>query len=181
MLALGGCLWTSPSPVRSETASPAQVKEGLLYHLSLFVRWPEPKLSAREPIVLAVCGEDREGIVPLLLARAKRLERTNKRRLRVVHLEPNPKQPEETLAQLRSAHLVYAPPSADGEHLRRLRDSAVLLVGEGKTFAQDVGMVGLHVRAGEGTRIFVNLARAKRANLRLSAQLLRHAEIVGER
>ncbi len=76
--------------------------------------------------------------------------------------------------------MVYVPEASEavlGAVLRAIRGVPVLVIGESKNFASAGGMVGLVLEEGR-IRAQIGLSAVEAAGLQISAELLRHAQIV---
>lgn len=143
----------------------AEVKAAFVYNLAKYAEWPE---QAHAGGVLRICvlGE------PSPLAEAlARLEGKPVRGLRI-EVRQGMK-----IAALRPCHVAVV---ADAEQLRPLEaETATLSVGEGGGFVDAGGMIGL-LLVDKRVQFEANAGAARRAGIRLPAQLLKLARRVKE-
>jgi len=144
------------------------VKAVFLHNFAKFVAWPREAMGKPgDPIRIGVLEADRFGDAFALLkdARAKG---------RPVTIQECP-----TISELEKCHIIFL-----GSHdellvrviLQHFRDKPVLTVGEGLNFNRWHGMISFVERKGRvGLR--VSLEDAKKAKLKISAQLLEVAEL----
>ena len=163
-----------PAPLAAPAPPPGEyeVKAAFLYHFAHLVDWPAPP-AAGEPFVIAVVGDDPFGEILDDALAAKSVRGHPVRVLRFA----GP-------SQLDGArvHILFIG-RADDEQMRRalpvLAGQPVLTVGESPRFAERGGIIGFRV-TGDGRVSFdINLQRAEQSGLRMSAQLLKLARIVG--
>jgi len=162
-------------PGASSAGSAAGVDNGLklafLYNFSKFVRWPEHALPVdAERFVLCVHGD------PYLLADMRAALGTKQAQGRAITLVDTARGDDP-----RGCHILFVTePSEEsaGQLLGRVRDAAVLTVGENETFT-DRGIIGLY-SDGQRLRFAVNLGAAGRAGLELNARLLDLAKVVSD-
>lgn len=162
----------------------ARIRENLAYHVIRLARWPDSAFGSNsERISITVFGRRDEGIAKLLQARADFLDANPTRRphgrgyvVRSRDVSTN----SFDLQSLRAAHVVYVPEASEavlGAVLRAIRGVPVLVIGESKNFASAGGMVGLVLEEGR-IRAQIGLSAVEAAGLQISAELLRHAQIV---
>jgi hypothetical protein len=148
------------------------VKAAFVVNFVKFVEWPDSFLRpAPAPVVVAVLGDSEFGAI--LAAAAKAQPRTE-RPITVVSVS--------RLEDIRGGtHLVFIAAS-EGRRLpgilRAIEDTPVLTVGDTDGYAQAGVVLNLYT-FDQRVRIEVNTTAAARAQLRLSAHLLRIARIVG--
>ena len=68
-------------------------------------------------------------------------------------------------------------PEPSGEELQTMIDQHVLVVGESSQFVHRIGIIGF-VEEDKSLRFQINIAAAKRSDLKLSAHLARLGEVV---
>jgi hypothetical protein len=145
-----------------------QVKAAFLYHFAKFVEWPHSSTSG-DSIAVCVIGEDPFGPVLDFTFEDKSL---NGRRFEVRRLAGSP--------ELQACPILFVSRSENnktGQILQALRQAPVLTVGESQQFQEAGGMIHLVLDESK-VRFDINLAAAKDAGLRISAQLLRLARRV---
>jgi hypothetical protein len=85
--------------------------------------------------------------------------------------------------QARTCQVVFVAPSESGrvgQLLSQLADKPVLTVGDSAGFAAHGGVIGLSMQANH-VRFEINMVAARRANLKLSSQLLKVAtQVIGQ-
>lgn len=150
-----------------------RVKAAFLYKFAKFVEWPAQSWQS-EPghHVFCIYGTDPFGPVLDETLAGKQVEG----RAAVVRRVHEPE-------ALRRCQLVFVSAAEDAllpEILAGLGDAPVLLVGESPDFARRGGAINLVLREGR-VRFEINPRAAQRARLKVSAQLLDLAEIVGPR
>jgi hypothetical protein len=172
--------WTSalliaqpvPAPAATPPPQEYEVKAAFLYHFAHLVDWPTPA-AAGDPFVIAVVGDDPFGATLDDVLAGK-----------TVRGQPVRVQRYPAAGQLEGARpQILFVGRGDDEHVRRavaaVAGQPVLTVGESQRFAERGGMIGFRV-TGEGRVAFdINLQRAEASSLRLRAQLLKLARIVG--
>ena len=145
------------------------VKAAFLYNFAKFVEWPPEKFaSADAPLVICIAGDNPFG--PALGAIAGK--RVENHPVEVRHLP--------TATGLDPCHIVFLGRAEQGRYkpmLARLARLPILTVSDINDFTQAGGMIGL-VEADQRIRFNINLTEARRANLNLSSQLLKLANIV---
>lgn len=158
--------------VAVQLASPEeyQVKAVFLYNFAHFTQWPSQALGdSNSPLVIGVLGDD-----PFSnsLDQVVRGEKVNSHPLfvqRYQHVE-----------DIKDCHVLFVSRS-EMKHLDRIlstmRGRSVLTVGEADGFAKRGGMVRF-VTEQNKIRFRINVEAAKAANLTISSQLLRAADIV---
>jgi YfiR/HmsC-like len=146
-----------------------QLKAAFIYNFAKFAEWPpEAFASEATPLSLCIQGQDSFGAALDAVARKSVQSRT-------ISLRRGLKDTE-----LKDCHILY---SNEGdtqrarETLASLGHLAVLTIGDRSGFLDAGGMVEL-VTADNRVQFEVNLEALKRANLRLSAQVLKLAKAV---
>jgi len=159
--------------LRAETTASKeyQVKAAFLFNFLQFVEWPAATFPAADsPLSIGILGDDPFG--PALDA-IVRDESVHGRRLVILRsLRPE---------DLQACHLLFICKSeqrrVDGI-LSRLTDRPVFTVSEINGFARQGGIVALYAD-GRKIRFEINMSAARRADLKLSSQLLELGRIVG--
>jgi len=155
-----------------------QVKAGFLYNFAQFIQWPSQARSDRQmPFTMCVTGDPFEGVLE------KRVERQtlNGRRIAVRRLGASD--------NLHGCHLLYVG-KLEAKHTTEFLGAAsrtfatdglpILTVGDSEDFINVGGMIRF-TEAGNRVRFEINPDAAERVSLRLSANLLRVADIVRPR
>jgi hypothetical protein len=164
----------SPIPVRAEVFDQYQVKAVFLYNLTNFIVWPPEKDSGtNRPFVIGVLGGDTLGA---LLEEVVASETTGGRSIhiqRLVSLEA---------LRTRSCDLLFI--NSDKMHLwpqirEMVRSRAILTVSDVADFCRRGGMVNL-LTAGRKIRIEINVETARQNGFKISAKLLKLAQIVSD-
>ena len=158
-----------------DEAKAAKVKAAYLYQFTKFVEWPEESFeNDKDPVVIGILGDDRFGSVLDKTVRGKRVKG------RKIVIRRFPSWAYRDAKALGRCHILFVDSSMRAQLeklLPALAESNVLLVGDGKSFAQAGGMIGLVLE--EGRIVFhVNREAVKRAGLKISAKLLNLARIV---
>jgi hypothetical protein len=162
--ALFGLAFGMPAPAQN---SDAAVKAAFVYNFTKFVAWPSEDTG---PLQVCLVGE----ADPLLIALAG-LEgkQSQGRSIRVRDVDPQ-------AAALKACQLIVIG-SKEGNRvgaiLKEAQNSPALTVSEIENFADAGGMIGL-VISDARVRFEVNAEAAQRANVKLSAQLLKLARSV---
>ena len=171
LLGVLALLLASAPPAGAESRyTEYQVKAAFLYNFAKFVEWPEDQVASAVPLVIAIVGRDPFGADLEAALAGKRLgERPIEiRRVRRAR-------------ELEHAHVVFV---SDSERTRvrtvleKLAERGVLTVADFERFAERGGMIELFLDDNR-VRFRINPEAAERAEIKLSANLLRHAEIVG--
>jgi hypothetical protein len=157
----------------AEGPSEYEVKAAFLFNFSKYVEWPEGTFAGpADRIVICLLGENPFGN---LLEEDVRDKKVNGRELLVRETK--------SVSGTAGCHIVFI---ALSEHRRmdeilgRLADQPVLTVSDGESIADRGVILGLTLREGR-VRFEVNLMAAKRAELKLSSQLLKVAiRLIGQ-
>lgn len=154
------------------TATEYELKAAFLYNFVRFVEWPVSGPGAPDDsIVVCVLGDDPFG--PLLdqtiAGKAVRDRRLVARRIA-------------SAADATGCHILFISASEKerlGRILRTLGERSVLTVADSERFAESGGMINFRLDASR-IRLEINPEAARRAGLRISSQLLKLADIVGD-
>lgn len=164
------CLPASASSAHAETGE-YQVKAAMVYNMIRFMDWPEDALPAATPqltVCVAGTGPLGAGVGSLQGKQVKG------KAIALRQLDP---------AVGAAGCQVLVMSSLDKQAASRLleksRSSAVLTIADSAGFARSGGVVGFILQDGR-VRFEVNLAAAQRHRIRISAQLLKLAQIVQE-
>lgn len=173
VLALGVCLCVgSGAGAQERTADEREVKASFLFNFLKFSSWPSEVLRPGASIDVCVFGDT---------AVATSLERLHGQAIDghvlAVRLVVDP-------ADLRFCHVIFVGESESQrtrQALSAIGDAAVLTVGEQRDFLERGGIINF-VSEDNRIRFDINQAAAERANVRISAHLLRLARrTVGRR
>ncbi|HJV00768.1 MAG TPA: YfiR family protein [Burkholderiaceae bacterium] len=170
----GACLlsWLSllPCALAADVAAlpEQQVKAAYILNFARYASWPAATLAdPRAPLVVCMIGQDAGEIARRLQSRAAG---SHPLELRTITRD------EEGDA----CHALYIGASEkarQGALLARLRDQAILTIGDSTSFLADGGMINLLLVDGT-IRFEVNLAAAKRSGMSLNPRVLALAERV---
>jgi uncharacterized protein DUF4154 len=154
-----------------ESVGEYQLKAAFLGKFVKYVTWPVERAPRGAPLRVGVLGSDPFGASLDEIFRGRKVD---DRPVEVHRCR--------TLESTQGLHLLFVPRS-ESERLGRIvettRGTGMLLVGESPEFAPGGGVIGFYLE-GEKLRFEINLGAARRENLRLSADLLKLARIVGE-
>ncbi len=171
-LLAGACLLIGG--LRSASAQSSkeyQVKAACLLNFVQFIEWPAAAFpEASTPITIGVLGDDPFGEI---LERTFQDE-TIQGRVLVVKRSRQ-------IDDLKRCHLLFISKSEKqrvGEILADLRATNVVSVGEMDEFAQRGGIINFYIDSGK-IRFEVNTDAARPAGIKIGAQLLKRARIVG--
>ena len=171
VLAWLACLACFPlAAAEPVVAKEYQIKAAFLFHFTKFVEWPAEKFAeTNSPIVIGVLGRNPFGTA---LAETVKDRKVNGRAIQVRQVN--------SVAEVKGLHVVFisgAEPNRFEVHEAVLKESAVLGVGESETFLTRGGTIRFAL---EEDRVCfeVDLNSAERAQLKLSAQLLKLARAV---
>jgi hypothetical protein len=147
-----------------------QVKAGFLFNFSQFVDWPPDAFaSAEAPLVIGILGANPFGTYLTGMVSG---ETVKGRPLAVKHCEG--------LADAETCHILFINQPKDGQlsHiLGNLKGKAILTVGDSPHFIAEGGVIRF-VKNQRKIRLQINPQNAQAANLIISSNLLRLAEIV---
>jgi len=169
-------------PLRSLAAANSmeyQVKAGFLFNFAKFVEWPPRPQPAHAELRLGIAAPEE---IFELMAGALEGKIVGERSIHVERITAADLEKESALPQIVFVQQDTQRPRQDsGFNLPQLfalaEKQSILVVGESAGFATSGGIIGF-VQRGENLRFQVNLARAQRAGLKLSARLSGLAEIV---
>ena len=171
VLALALLPIAAPAGAGVKTTQEYDLKAVFLFNFAQFVDWPDSAFAdAHTPITIGILGQDPFG---KSLDAVVADESVHDRKL-VIRRYQSPE-------QIERCQILFISSSEAG-HLDRilaaLAHRSVLTVGETRDFTTRSGMIGFDV-AQRRVRLRINVAAATAANLTISSQLLRQAEIVG--
>jgi hypothetical protein len=165
LLAAGGAQAGEPVPVREY-----EVKAVFLFNFAQFIDWPESALADTNAVfVIGVLGEDPFGAV---LDQIVSGERIRGRPLTVRRFRKQ--------EDARGCHLVFVSRSEKGhltDIVRRLGGQGILTVSDVESFSRLGGMITFKMVQGR-VQFEINVAAAEKEGFRLSAKLLRVAQLV---
>ena len=166
-LAVAVCALALSAP--SAQADVNKAKASLLYNIAKFVEWPEVQATPGSPLVFTILGEDELAVE---LAGVLSSKSVNGHPV-FVRFARRPQ-------DAKGSQILYVASSALPQleaALSAVDSAAVLTVSDAPGFAAQGGMVGFSTE-GERVRFEVNLGRAERTGLKLSAKLLSLAKLV---
>ena len=164
--ALTGMTFTPQNNISREY----QVKAVFLYNFCQFVEWPAKAFAhPNDPLVIGILGEN-----PFenYLEETVKGEKANGHSLEVRHFQ--------TVDQIRECHILFINlPEKDElkKALSALSSRNLLTVGDVSNFAKQGGIVRFFTENNK-TRIRINLAAAKKAELTIHSKLLKLADVV---
>ena len=172
-----GVLAAALLPITAFAGAPSKLtqeydlKAVFLFNFAQFVDWPaEAFANANTPITIGILGQDPFG---KSLDEVVANESAHDRRLVVRRFQ--------TPEQVDSCQILFIGASEAGrlDHIfATLAHRSVLTVGESRDFTAHSGIIAFEV-AQHRLRLRINVAAATAADLTISSQLLRQAEIVG--
>ena len=170
--ALGLILLLAPAPSGASLPSHEyQVKASFLFNFVQFVQWPAASFKGPDsPVLIGVLGYDPFG--PALEA-AINGETARQRPIYVIRSHH--------WQNLQHCHLVFVSPSERqriDEILQAFRSRPILTVSEVPRFAERGGVINFFYE-GQKIRFEINPGAARRHEIKMSAQLLNLARIIG--
>jgi len=173
LLLLFGIPALAITPLRAQSVISREytIKAAYLYNFGRYVTWPkECFATAQSPFVIGVLGVDPFGDALDSIAAGKRV---GGRRIVVRRFA--------SLGEWEFCHVLFVPRSTDPQQqldtIARLRSAHVLLVGETPGFARRGGSINFFVEQNK-TRFEINQEAAEREQLKISAKLLSLARLV---
>jgi len=152
--------------------SDQEVKAALLFRVAKFIEWPSSAFNdAHSPFVMCVVG-DESRVQPFEPIHGKAL---NGRPVVVRRITGD-------MLDLGQCHAAFFPDDSDADvdyALGKLQSAPVLTVGENDAFVRRGGTLALVTRD-QRVQFTIHLAASKRAQLKVSSQLLQLANVVGE-
>lgn len=154
---------------RYQTHPEYQIKAAFLYNFAGFVTWPKTSFSTTEaPLVIGISGTDPFGNYIDALVENE-----------VVRGHPVVVRRISKTEELQHCHIVYVS-AQSGDAVRRVlasvKDKPVLTVSDAPDFIRAGGMIQFYTENNR-IRLRVNVKAASVANLTISAQLLKVADI----
>lgn len=145
------------------------VKGAFLYNFARFVEWPQKAFtSEQDPVTICILGED-----PFGSALDQLRGKTTGNRKILVRQHVN-------ISEIDHCNILFISKSEQAKLAEILPSShrrSMLTVSDMENFAEQGGIIGL-VTVENKIRFEVNLDAARRANLKISSQLLKLANIV---
>jgi hypothetical protein len=164
-------LLSAVTPASQPTVNEREVKAAMLYRVAKFIDWPEHAFAnSGAPFVICVAGDE----TVLRAFEALNGRALNGRNVTVRRVSGD-------AFDLRQCHAAYFPRDAVGDSdyaIGKLQGSPVLTVGEAEDFAYRGGILALVTRDAKVQFAF-NLPASRQAGLKVSAQLLQLATVVG--
>ncbi|MBI2882439.1 MAG: YfiR family protein [Candidatus Methylomirabilis oxyfera] len=162
--------WSVRRAIAANPAPPEyQVKAAFLYQFIKFIEWPAQTFSTgHDTVIIGVLGEG-----PMERALAAVQGKTAKGR--TVAIERY-----KTVADLDYCHVLFISSSMDDQLpaiLKRVKGWSALTVGDVEGSARRGAMINF-ITVEDAIRFEVNVGAAKRANLRISSELLGLAQVV---
>ena len=155
---------------RGQATDEYRVKAVFLYNFAKFVDWPSQAFKGpTDPIVIGVLGKNPFGDALVGTAAGKTMGGRGFQVREVTDAQ-----------QAAGCQIVFVSASERkrlGALFTRIRNSAVLTVGEMDNFASEGGIINFKINAGS-VRLQINVEAARKQQLRISAKLLSLAEIV---
>lgn len=160
LLMVGGCC----AVLRADVSRESKIKAAFLYNFTKFVEWPADRFADDSaPIVIGVAGPKSfsDELEKVVLGRA-----VNGHALQIVRITSR--------ADAARVHVLYVA-AEEAEHGSWCAEplAGVLTVGE-----TDAAVIVAFTTVGDKVRFEIDAARAERAGLKLSSQLLKLASVV---
>jgi len=177
VISIGILLAGTPTFISQAPSVEGQVKAGFLFNFAQFIQWPTQAFPDREmPFTMCVTGDPFEGALEKTVER----ETLNGRRIAVRRLD--------SADNLHGCHLLYvgkleakrAEFLGAATRIFATEGLPILTVGDSEDFINIGGMIRF-TEGGNRVRFEINPDAAERVSLRLSANLLRVADIVRPR
>jgi len=163
----------APPPASPTTASEYQLKAVFLFNFTKYVEWPAATFTdSQAPFVIGVLGDDPFGPA---LDETVRGEKVNGRAL-VVRRYTAKEEIKDKDCQI--LFISQSEASRLEQIVAALKGRGVLTVGDFDKFTDRGGMIWL-VTENNKIRLKINLEAAKAANLTISSNLLRAADVAG--
>jgi hypothetical protein len=169
---LGILLILFPGNLRAEAAPEYEVKAAFLCKFADFIEWPAENFPTPDSsFVIGILGKDpSNSTLEKLLAN----ERIQNRSVLIRRLAFD--------GDVSGCHLVFIGSASRRQYgplIKRIARSGLLTVGDGEGFCAAGGLIGFY-HADTRIRFEINLARSRRANLKISSRLLALARVVEE-
>jgi len=156
------------TPLTAQSATEPQVKVAFLYQFTQFTEWPATAFDSSNPgFRICVLGD----ALPARLLRPLTGKTHNKLTISIAYPQ--------SASEMRACHLLYINTDNRREAaiLKKYKNTPLLTVSSQPGFITRGGMIGFVIVDGR-LRLEINRAAARRANIKLSAQLLEVAIIV---
>ncbi len=158
----------APAGAADASAPEHQIKAAYILNFTRYANWPASVLvEPGGPLVICMIGQDADDIARVLRSRAAGAHPLELRTISRVD-ETGP------------CHALYIGPTErarQGALLARLRDLAILTIGDSSSFLADGGMINMMLVDGS-IRFEVNLAATKHSGMSLNPRVLALAERV---
>lgn len=165
---------TAPTHGAETPSKEYQYKAAFIYNFTKFVDWPTNRFATKDqPLTIGVLGKNPFGDVLVKVVEG----RTVNGRTYVVKV----------LTSVREAaqvDLLFVPQGQEkllADQLPVLQGAGVLTVGESDAFAKLGGTINFFITEADQLRFEINLDEAERGGLKIRAQLLKLAKIVGRK
>jgi len=169
LLVLWCCLGTWTASGGGPTPTEYEVKAAYLYNFAKFIDWPAEKLAeGSSPLVIGILGEDPFGNTLDATVKDKAI-RNHALKIRRLDAGEDP----------RGCHILFVgkPQNSELDAIaEKVKDSAVLIVGETNDFLDHGGMIRFFLES-DTVRFEINPAPALRARLQISSKLLSVAKV----
>jgi hypothetical protein len=167
-------LVAAPAPLHAQrTFDEREIKATFLFNFAQFVEWPAASFAdPRAPFVIGILGDDPFGT---RLDDVIRGEAIKNRPLVVTRFHRGD--------DIRACHILFVSPSERSQYasiFETIQGRAILTVGDTDGFASSGGMIRFITESGH-VRLRINLGAAQGAGLTISSQVLRVADVVGDR
>jgi hypothetical protein len=160
----------APGVLAQPASKEDSLKAVLVFNFTRFVEWPDSAFeTTNSPIVIGVMHDEP---VAETLVQATRGELVGGRKIVVKRYEPA-----DSIGRCHVLFLGGHDPAQAKAVLQRARGSSVLTVSDMESFLAYSGMVELFTNRDGKIRLRIDLDRARAEGLRISAQLLRVAEV----
>ena len=157
-------------PAQSNSSREYQMKAAFLFNFAQFVEWPTTSFpSDNAPLVIGILGDDPFGTY---LEKNIRGERVQGHQLKIVHFND--------VSEVADCHILFINLKRSDSltnALEKLKTKNILTVGESPGFIRQGGMIRF-VTDENKIRLQINPDAAKRADITISARLLKLAEII---
>jgi hypothetical protein len=147
-----------------------EVKSAFIYNFTKFIQWPDASFTNQDdPLKICVVGDKPE---------LKHFQKLNHKIVRGRSLSIRTMLPTDATED---CHVVYFT-QLDTDQIRTtlaaIQHRPILTIGDYKGFTHHMGIIEFRIDPKGRVRLLINLERAKRSNIKISAQLLEVASIV---
>jgi len=154
---------------QTATSKEYEIKAAFIYRLTQFMEWPTNRFSSSsEPITLCIAGADPFGTT---IDTVLRNQKVGERGIQIKRLESS------ATAASTNCHLLFMGAGGAGEAgkiVSKLRNHAVLTIGEDEEFTKNGGHVRLFIQENK-LRFEINIAAFERSGLKLHSQVMKLA------